>query len=60
MTAVTKIRVLKVDCEDKYYGWAVGSVGVILEESDTTCYCANVADDACVSWLNKSDVEILP
>lgn len=60
MQAVIKIKVLKVDCEDAYYGWAVGSIGVVLEESATTYYCENVADSACSSWLNKADVEILP
>lgn len=60
MTTDIKIRVLKVDGEDVYYGWSIGAIGVVLEESDTTCYCANVADDAYISWLKKAGVEILP
>lgn len=53
------IRVLKVDAEDLYYGWQVGSIGTVFEEAETTYYCENEDDYACSSWLNKSDVEMI-
>ena len=53
------VRVLKVDQEDIYYGWRVGSIGQVIEESDETYYVENVGDYAYSSWLMKSDVEII-
>ena len=53
------VRVLKVDQEDIYYGWGVGSIGQVIEESDETYYVENDDDHACSSWLMKSDVEII-
>ena len=53
------VRVLKVDQEDIYYGWRVGSTGQVIEESDETYYVENDHDYACSSWLMKSDVEII-
>ena len=53
------IRVLKVDQDDIHYGWKVGSIGQVLEETDDCYYVENDDDYACSSWLMKSDVEVI-